>query len=323
MSTLETTLPSSNNGAVAAPAARTWPFLWSVRREIWENRSLYIAPLALAAIFLFGNAISLFGLRHRAAAVDAMPPAQQHLEIVGEYFFAAAAILAVAFFVGFFYCLGALYNERRDRSILFWKSLPVSDLTAVLAKASVPLVLLPAIAFGTIVVLQWAMLAVNSLGRLALGFDPHVLWVNLNLFQMDGVLLYGLATLALWHAPVYAWLLLVSGWAKKTPILWAVLPWVGLALIAKIAFRSNAIGALIVHRVFGGISEGFDLPAVDAGKWHGVSRAGAIAVGNSAINAVQIDPAKFFASPELWIGLALAAAFLAGAVWLRRTREAL
>src|ERR1700709_1418373 len=118
MSTIETTLPSSNAGA-PAPAARTWPFLWSVRRELWENRSLYIAPGVLAALFLFGNVMSLFALRHRAAEVDGMAAAQQHLTVVSEYYMAAAAIMVVAFFVAFFYCLGALYGERRDRSILF------------------------------------------------------------------------------------------------------------------------------------------------------------------------------------------------------------
>jgi ABC-2 type transport system permease protein len=320
MSTTETTLPSNPGGA---PAARTAPFAWSVRREIWENRSLYIAPAALAALFLLGNIISLFGLRHRAPQVDAMAPAQQHLIVVAEYYSASAAIMVVAFFVAFFYCLGALYNERRDRSILFWKSLPVSDVTAVLAKASIPLAVLPIIAFVTIVALQWAMLAVNALARLALGFSPHVLFANLNLLEMQGVLLYSLATLAVWHAPVYGWLLLVSAWAKKTPILWAVLPWVGLGLVAKIAFQTDYIGTMLLHRLFGGISQGFDLPMVDESKLRGASRAAAITRGNSAINAVHIDPMKFLSSPDVWIGLVLAVAFVAGAVWLRRTREAI
>jgi len=84
MSTIETTLPSSNAGA-PAPAARTWPFLWSVRRELWENRSLYIAPGVLAALFLFGNVMSLFALRHRAAEVDAMAPAQHQLVCLLEH----------------------------------------------------------------------------------------------------------------------------------------------------------------------------------------------------------------------------------------------
>ena len=78
MSTTDIPLPSSTGGA-PAPAARTRPFLWSVRREIWESRSLYIAPAALAALFLCGNLLSLFGLRHRGSEVDAMAPAQQHL----------------------------------------------------------------------------------------------------------------------------------------------------------------------------------------------------------------------------------------------------
>ena len=57
-----------------------------------------------------------------------------------------------------FYCLDALYGERRDRSILFWKSLPVSDLTTVLSKASIPIVVLPLLTFAVTVATQLIML---------------------------------------------------------------------------------------------------------------------------------------------------------------------
>src|SRR6478672_4547539 len=112
---------------------------WLIRRELWENRSIYIAPLAAAAVVL---AAFLFGIivmpGHRMSTVMALDPAKQRAQIVLPYDVAAGLIMATAFFVGLYYCLEALHSERSDRSILFWKSLPVSDLTTVLAKASIP-----------------------------------------------------------------------------------------------------------------------------------------------------------------------------------------
>ena len=97
---------------------------WSVRRELWENRSIYIAPLAVAAVMLFGFLIATIG-----RAVATADPARRAAVLAEPTSFAAGLIMAAAFLVGVFYSLEALHSERRDRSILFWKSLPVSDLT--------------------------------------------------------------------------------------------------------------------------------------------------------------------------------------------------
>ena len=114
--------------------APTRPLYWSVWRELWENRSIYIAPLIVAAVQVFGFAISTIGLAERRRAVLLLDPAKQRAAIEQPYDMAAMMMLFTVFLVGVFYCLDALHGERRDRSILFWKSLPVSDLTTVLSK---------------------------------------------------------------------------------------------------------------------------------------------------------------------------------------------
>ncbi len=120
--------------------------------------------------------------------------------------------------VGVFYCLDALHGERRDRSILFWKSLPVSDLTTVLSKASIPLVVLPLLTFAITVAMQWIMLLLSSAVLLGSGLSVATLWTQLSFVQMSLVLLYHLLTVhSLWYAPFYGWLLLVSGWARRAP----------------------------------------------------------------------------------------------------------
>jgi ABC-2 type transport system permease protein len=316
----------------ALPATR--PFTWSVRRELWENRSLYFAPLAVAGLILFGFVISAISLaRHGKEVRAALTPDQLASAIVLPYDIAAVAVIVVSVIVGFFYSINALYSERRERSILFWKSLPVSNLTTILSKAFMPIVVLPAIVFAVTVVLHIVMLLVNAAARAAGGLSLPELWAHVPLVQMEIVLLYGVATLALWHAPIYAYLIFVSGWAKKTPILWAVLPPLALVVVERIAFGTEYVGRLINYRLSGSFDEAFspmramlratvqNHPAPNPGA-HGAHHPMQIPP-IPTIGLGQLDPMHFLSSPGLWLGLIVAAAFLAGAVWLRRTREAL
>src|SRR5260370_42562485 len=142
---MNTQSKSSSDSHAITPAAMsaTRPLYWSVWRELWENRSIYIAPLIVAAFQVIGFAISTIGLAERRRAVLLLDPAHQRAAIEQPYDLAAMMMIFIVFIVGVFYCLDALHGERRDRSILFWKSLPVSDLTTVLSKVTIPLVVLP------------------------------------------------------------------------------------------------------------------------------------------------------------------------------------
>src|SRR2546427_1364347 len=143
------------SNVVLAPMPETRPMRWSLRRELWENRSIYMAPLIVAAVVLFGFMISTIGMPGRRRALLMLAPAQQRATVGMPYHIAATMLILTALIVGVFYCLDALHGERRDRSILFWKSLPVSDRTIVLAKASIPLVVLPLLIFAIIVTTQF------------------------------------------------------------------------------------------------------------------------------------------------------------------------
>ncbi len=293
---------------VPAPAtiSATRPMYWSIRRELWENRSVYIAPLAVAVLLLLGFLISAINLPHSMRAVLALDPALQRAAIEKPYDIAAILTMLTAFIVGVFYCLDALHGERRDRSILFWKSLPVSDLTTVLSKASIPLVVLPVLVFAIIVATQLIMLLVATAVLLGNGVSAATLWSQLPLIQMSLALLYGLTVIALWHAPIYGWLLLVSGWARRTTFLWAVLPPLALCVVEKIAFNTSYFASLLKYRLIGGFTQAFVFEA------HG---------GVPADPLTQLTPGNFLSAPGLWIGLAFAAAFLAAAARLRRYRE--
>lgn len=297
-------LPLESPAVAPAAIPESRRFYWSLRRELWENRSIYIAPLAAAVLILIGFVISMVHLAVKMRAGFVLTPMLRRVLIEQPYSFSAGLIMAVTLIVAFFYCLDALYGERRDRSILFWKSLPVSDLTAVLAKASVPLVVLPLLTFAIIIATQWIMLLLGSAILLASGLSVATLWTHLALGQMWLMLLYHLGAIhALWYAPFYGWLLLVSAWARRSPFLWAVVPPLAIAVVEKIAFNTSYFAQMIEHR-FGGGRESHAFMAATM----------------STHPLAFIHPGQFFISPGLWIGLAIAAAFIAAAVQLRHHR---
>ena len=290
------------------PESPTRPFYWSVWREVWENRSIYIVPLIVAAVEVFGFAISTIGLAERRRGVLLLDPAHQRAAIEQPYDLAAMMMIFIVFIVGVFYCLDALYGERRDRSILFWKSLPASDLTTVLSKATIPLVVLPLIAFVITVCVQVIMVLETSANLLLHGMSPATTWAHVPLFQNWLVLLYGLVALALWHAPVYGWLLLVSGWARRATFLWAVLPLLAIGIFERVTFGTSHFASLIKYRLMSWAAEAF--------AFHPHNPQGNLTIDSLA----QLTPGRYLSTPGLWIGLLFAAAFVAAAVRLRRYR---
>jgi ABC-2 type transport system permease protein len=280
-------------------------FYWSVRRELWENRSIYLAPLAVAALFLLGFLISTGSLPNQMRAASVLNPIQQQ-ELFGQpYTFAALLLMGTTFLVAVFYCLDALHSERRDRSILFWKSLPVSDLTTVLAKASIPLLILPLLTVAITVVTHCIMLLLSGLVMMAYGLQVAMLWSHVPVFQMWPMVLFHMVAMhGLWYAPIYGWLLLVSGWARRAALLWAVLPPLAIGVTEKIAFNTSHFAALLGHR-FGG---GDDPTPFTAGQ-----------MVMAPLTLAGLG--RFLISPGLWTGLLAAAVFLAAAVRLRRYRD--
>ena len=271
-------------------------FYWSLRRELWEHRSITLVPTAVAAVALVSFLVHVVRNPGNPAVMAAMTPAKRAFAVAMPVSMVASVVLLSSFIVGIFYALDALHAERRDRSVLFWKSMPVSDTVTVLAKVMVTFALLPAIAFIVALATQILMLPIAH-SSLPLG--------DLNLGRMTVVMIYGVAIHALWYAPIYAYLLLVSAWAPRAPLLWTILPFLALAAAEKIALGSAFLLAVLRYRVLGAMSEGFTPNAL-----------------HSPITQLsQLEPARFFAGPNLWLGLAFAAACIYGAIRLRRHRD--
>jgi ABC-2 type transport system permease protein len=299
-------LPSRCGAQQGAPAEipATRRFAWLLRRELWESRSIYLAPLAVTGLLLVGAAVDALQVPAKMRAVAALAPPARHQALTEHYAMASLLLMATTFVVSLFYCLDALQGERRDRSILFWKSLPVSDLATVLAKATVPFVILPLLTVALAAIAHAVMLALSGAVLLASGQGPGLLWAHVSLPEMGLALLYHMVTAhALWYAPFYGWLLFVSAWARRAPWLWAILPPLALGVVEKIAFGSSVFGDLLLDRLGGGPG-GMEFAAA----------------GAMTDPLAQVTPGRFLASAGLWAGLAVAAGFLGGAVRLRRRR---
>ena len=286
----------------------TRPFYWSVQRELWENRSIYIAPLIAAGVALFGFTITAAALPQRRRLALLLDPTHQRAAIEMPYDIVALMIMLTAFLVGVFYSLDAFHGERRDRSILFWKSLPVSDFTTVLAKAFIPLAILPLLTFVIVAATQFAMLLISTVALSPSGLGGTT-WAVLPYVRMSVILLYGMATAVLWETPLYGWLLLVSSCARRATFLWAVLPWLAICALEKIIFNTAYFAAMLNQRVFGS----YDAAFVVVKYPHG-------AAVSMVDRLTELDPVKFFSSPGLWLGLVIAALFFAGAIRMRRSR---
>ncbi len=303
MNTRTDALPDSPGGSpVTAPISPARRLYWSVRRELWENRSIYLAPAAVAALILMASLVGMIDLPEKVRAALAADPARQQELLEEPYTLAALLLMFTTMVVGVFYCIDALYGERRDRSVLFWKSLPVSDLTTVLAKASIPFVLIPLLTFALTVVTQGIMLLLASARLAGTGLNA-TLWSHISFGEMTGLLLYHLVAVhSLSWAPLWGWLLLASAWSRRAPFLWATLPPLAVGLVERIAFNTSHFGNWLAYRFSGGS------PGAPPGG------------GQMTMASMTPSPGQFLASPGFWFGLVLAAVFLAAAIQLRRYR---
>lgn len=311
--------------APASPAPPTRPFYWSIRRELWEHRSLYIAPLAAGGVIILGFLVAMLSnAQHFSEGMQSfgdISSTQLRKILTGLYGVIALMIAIASTVTAMFYLLDALQGERRDRSVLFWKSLPVSDTTAVLTKLFTAMAVAPAIAFAVVIATQLVVLVLASIGVLFAGASPAPLWTNLPIFfQVTVVVIYALIVIALWFAPIYGWLLLVSSWAKRSTFLWAVLPPVAIIVFERLAFGTRYFANMLSYRLGDGMESAF--VNGERGRRGDVGEEFAARAEAHDLLAT-LDPGGYLANPYLWVGLAVAAGIVAAAIWMRRYREPL
>lgn len=317
---------------------------WLVKREFWEHRGgFFWAPVVTSGVFLLLNLMGIiagetWGGRHGVcigfcsgennmrSLTEALD--RQSMDKVGALLdlvmYSSTMLIGIVLgFVVFFYCLGALYDDRRDRSLLFWKSLPISDSATVLSKVAAATLLAPFIAMvcgvlaGLAMLLMYAIeLSFHGVGVWHLLFQAHPLQVIVNL--VGSIPLY-----LLWALPAVGWLMLCSAWARSKPFLWAVVLPVATGVV--IAWF-HLLGTL-------DLPSGWYWREVFARALLSVFPGGWLSQNLQNLHIDDSDPGHaldflsighaygVLASPEIWIGAALGAAMLAAAIWLRRWRD--
>ncbi len=222
----------------------------------------------------------------------------------------------------FFYLLDALQGERKDRSVLFWKSMPVSDTTTVLSKLFTALVVSGGIVVVVSIATQLALLLLLTVLMLIGGANPLPIWGNLELLQMViAVIYWQMIAMVLWYAPVAAWLLLVSAWAKRATFLWAVFVPLAVVAVERVAINTHRVQDMLSYRLNDPVLTAFIRNSRGAGLV--VDDDGVRGTGVPGGVFEAIDPVGFLSNPWVWVGLVVAAGLVAATIWMRRYREPL
>lgn len=307
MSTPEADTPPPVQADPAGTFPWTRTFYWSVRRELWEHPAIYLAPAIVACFAVLVHFLSsLLGRpAHRTMSLADPVGAGAFMAL---YDAVTGVIVITALLVGLLYSVGALHAERRDRSLLFWKSLPVPDRTVVLAKAAIPMMVLPLILLAVVLAATLVMITLQSIVWTLQGFDARALWARVDLPFLWLSLLYGMPFTVLWYAPLYAWMLFVSSWARRWPFLWGAAPLVALLMVEHLALHHTPAHWLLERWLGGGVIQPYTK-------------------GGNGVDWIQglsdLEPVRLYTLPALWIGTAAAALFLAGAIRMRHSRGAI
>ncbi len=322
---------------------RTNTMEWLVKREYWEHKGgFFWTPIVVAAIMTFFVAASLFAaiamgshnhfqigntsVTDLSSALTADQQSQAAAGLAAGYMGMASPLFMVLGFVVFFFYLGSLFDERKDRSVLFWKSLPISDSATVLSKLAIGLIVAPAITFVTATLMS--MLCTLMI-CIAAGFSGlHVfgqVFGTASLYLAPLQVAAMLPVYVMWALPAAGWLMMVSAWARTKPFLWAVgAP----LLIGALLTWFNAMAGLNWNLVWfwqNIVARG--LLSVMPGTWfmsHGIAKARDMTAGiheHSDMSTLLTQSWQMFTTADMWIGIAAGAAMIYAAIRLRRWRD--
>ncbi|HNR22362.1 MAG TPA: hypothetical protein PKL49_04990 [Steroidobacteraceae bacterium] len=292
---------------------KLYPIL--VRREFWEHRALWVAPLAMAALWIATSAFMKIHMGNELPLTVAQGRAI--LNVVG-WGMSVATLLVVGVVV-VFYLLDSLYAERRDRSILFWKSLPVSDAATVLAKLAVAMVIVPLLAF---VVVAFTDLIARALiaarGGAGITVEQASIWDGRMWWQAQVLLFIGIVASVLWYAPIAAYLLVMSAWARRSVMLWAVLPPLVLMMVEGMVLRTTRVWEFISDRLSPAVPI---MRGIEAQLASGTIKIDRNEVVLPGALLDHVDLGAIFLNAQLLLGLLAAAVLVFVAIRLRRYRD--
>jgi len=285
-------------------------YSWLIRREFWENRAIWTVPAVIAVALTLAALFGKVDIRSLPTGIDANSVGGMVLFAFGATFFVAMNLYAS------WYLLDCLYSDRKDRSILFWKSLPISDTATVLAKLFTGVIVIPMVYFAAAdvsTVLMAFIVSVRAHSTFGSALWHPDLWL-----QLQVMWLYVIVTTAIWYLPFAGYLLVISAWARRAVVLWSIVPPLALYLLERWFFGTHWVGTVLGNRTFDYVAYAFHETS-DHRAWV------TTVVGDDKITTPGsvwrlIDPLEFLSSPATWIGVVIGAAFILCAIQLRLRR---
>ncbi len=300
-----------------------------IKREIWEHRSIWITPAAVAFVLTF---LAIAMVIMVAAFGEAINPEIEKIAdatIPDGVRRAALAVLmlgntslfiAAMWFLMIFYCLDSLYAERKDKSILFWRSLPITDAETVVSKLLTAVIAIPVATMAGVIISHILNLITMSFWLSIEGVNPfRFVWGAVPLFDTWAAVFVFLLAVPIWISPLLGWFLFISAWAKRGPFLRAVLPIAMLPILEYIIFKTWHLGMAIVNRLSlesMPLYDIFDLAELfDNDDLHTV-------VAEEGISLLALlDIGRFVTSVEVWAGMVVCGLFVTAAIYVRRYRD--
>ncbi|MBT8039389.1 MAG: hypothetical protein HKO85_06970 [Xanthomonadales bacterium] len=303
-----------------------------VEREYWEHKgALRTTPLVIGGIYIALLLMSIFTTAHvdnelytfkEAVRLAGEQSPEIRAIVVEQALLGSSVLFTITMsFVVFFYLLGALYDDRKDRSILFWKSLPASDLLTIASKLLTAMVLAPFAFLVTLILTQVLMAIIGSVMVLSVDGNPWTLFLSLaNPFKAWALIGASWLAAAIWALPMYGWLLLVSSFAPRVPLLFALLPPLVISVLQgwieflRTFTLENNLSSVIKDWMF-------NTPAIltaEVGEGEAGVALGVPLTGDFDHAVTLANMLDRLLSLQMLVGLVLAAVFLAVTLLLRR-----
>ncbi len=296
-----------------------------LERELWEHRSIYVVPIVVAIIMTLAaltGQVSINGMEHVDIGIvgaSNMPDNARAAVLSGIMIGLSTTFVFSMWILTIFYALDSLYAERKDRSILFWRSMPSTDLETVLSKLLTAMLVIPLVTFAMILVTHLAVLLFASVWVAARGGSGLTLiWGSVPFFDNWTATLIFVLALPLWLSPFIGWFLFISAFTKRSPFLTAFLPIAILPMLENMLFDTAVFAeALFVRSI--------KVPLfIDLGTMERLFEEGdgfALLADAQLSLLGLMDLSGFLTNPGLWLGLIVCGLFTAAAIYVRRYRD--
>ncbi len=317
-------------------------FITLLRRELWEHTSLKAIPLTLlvfvllsnlAFIFVFGSSANVItiSMENDASSLNnyidyftRLDADKQSVIINGTMITTGMIINSILLIVMFFYLLDSLYGERKDRTILFWKSLPVSNKQTVLSKLTIAVFIIPVIIFITTGLANLITLSLQSYTFYHNQQAADLLWHQTDIIGTTMFSIFLLIQQTIWYFPVMGWLLFCSAWCRKPPIIVAVLIPALLVFIDSSFALGTGISEVLLERLPLGIMS-MQLGSESSMMSYPYNMGGQQLPGFNMVAGISLpslhDILRFLGNIKVWMGIVIGIFFTGMAISLRRWRD--